>query len=108
VQFLPWAAAISVGALLGAAVYCSLNAHSVFLQHVVGPRRGFPGAVQVTFPYALCLCAAVGVPCAMWFRRGPTAGLTAAVVAFVLAGILVISGIGNFLGGSTGEAKGGS
>jgi hypothetical protein len=44
----------------------------------------------------------------MWFRRGPTAGLTAAVVAFVLAGILVISGIGNFLGGSTGEAKGGS
>ncbi|HLG47874.1 MAG TPA: hypothetical protein VKY24_16645 [Reyranella sp.] len=105
VHVLPWAAAISVGALLGAAAYCFLYRDSVFLQHVVGPKTGLD-AVRVTYPYALCLCAAVGVPVAMWFRLGPTSAMMAMGVGVVLTGLLVISLIGNFLGDSTGEARG--
>ena len=50
-KLLPWTAAISLGALLGAADY------SVFAADV-----------RTAFPPALGLCVAMGTPAALWFR----------------------------------------
>ena len=61
VQFLPWAAAISVGALAGAFAFVHF-----------GLTFGRPSPESLTvaavFPYALTVCAAVGVPVALWLR----------------------------------------
>jgi hypothetical protein len=62
VQFLPWAAAISVGALAGAFAFVHLG---LTIGHRPGPESLTVAAV---FPYALAVCAAVGMPVALWFR----------------------------------------
>jgi hypothetical protein len=64
VQFLPWAAAISVGALAGAFAFAHFG-----LTFGRPPPEGL--TVAVVFPYALAVCAAVGVPVALWFRLAP-------------------------------------
>jgi hypothetical protein len=64
VQFLPWAAAISVGALAGAFAFAHFG-----LTFGRPPPEGL--TVAVVFPYALAVCAAVGVPVALWFRSAP-------------------------------------
>lgn len=69
-NWLPWAAAISFGALVGAWVF-----------------SGFFGDVRTVYPYALGLSALVGVPMAMRHRGGRDWGKAAAIVA---VGVIVL------------------
>jgi hypothetical protein len=58
-KLLPWAAAISFGAL-AAAIIIALFRHEMSLL----------GGTQKAFPHALLVCIAVGAPMALGFRAG--------------------------------------
>jgi hypothetical protein len=101
-NFLPWAAAISIAAFAMAAVYIGLLAG-------LGPlvvKGRHPMTVAMILPVALGFCLAVGLPIALWFRAGRGWAVTLFLVMVGAVVLLILSAVGKFFHGATGEAAG--
>ena len=96
---LPWLAAISIAATAGAVVFSLVV--PVLFSPEIATQLGVSGGLQTVFPYALGLCAAVGLPVALWLRAHWIWAVAAAGMA-VMIGLLLIPKTGAHAGG--GEA----
>jgi hypothetical protein len=103
-NFLPWAAAVSLAAFAASAVYASWGWFALF--HLIFSSAHRLPAMTTMLPAALAACLVVGVPPAIWFRasRAVAAALLVVMIGAVVVGILSL--VANYYQGATGEAAG--
>jgi len=98
-NFLPWVAAISVAAFAGVLVY--LQVLKFFR-----PATGLSQAVQHMFPIAFGLCFALALPLAVWLRVSRGWAVTIFLVIAGTVALLLVSAVGRYYHGASGEAAG--
>ena len=102
VNFLPWAAAISLAAFAAAAVYASRFA----IFHMIFSSAHRLPTMTTMLPAALGACLVIGVPLAIWFRAGRAWAVTLLLVMIGAVVLGIVSLVGTYYQGATGQAAG--
>jgi hypothetical protein len=101
-NFLPWAAAISLAAFAASAVYASRFA---LIHLIMGSAHRLP-TVTTMLPVSLGACLVVGVPLAIWFRGSRAWAMTLLLVIIGAVVLGTVLAVGTYYKGATGEAAG--